>query len=406
MIAIQAQGIGRYFGPSSQLTHLDGRGVLATLLAIAGLRVDLRRDDEVRGTRAVGGHVLKNISLEIERGSSVCITGASGSGKTTLLRILASVLPPTDGRVTIDGTVSALISVGDNLEPSRTGLEHIERQRRFRRLPAAEAENYGRDVISFAGIEGFEEIPVERYSSGMKLRLAFALAFGGNPDILLIDDVLGVGDLAFQQQCIDRLRQLRAAGSTLVMVLGDRALMLQLASRNITLVNGEISSDGPVYVGAQPISEAQIEGLSWQIADLLPENDTVAVRNVDVKQVGDQHASMLLVSFDCQIRKTPQRCRPLIDVEQGTTPILRSLYPAFTEIDQPQTLRFSVCVPVSLLSSGNYQIGIHVVSLSGNDVYSLKSSDAVKLQVQQGQSSGQDSPYLVVPLDWEISEMG
>ena len=199
----------------------------------------------MRSTSVTSGDVLKDLSFEIAEGSVVCIAGASSSAKSALLRLLAGVVPPATGRIEMRGPVASILDIGDNLELGQTALENIESQRRLKGIAPADAEAHAAQVIAFAELHGFERVPVRKYSTGMQMRLSLALALQGNPAVVLMDDVLGVGDASFQKKCVDRLLQLKAAGCALVLAPGDEALAQQLATHVITLGDGGIIGDGP-----------------------------------------------------------------------------------------------------------------------------------------------------------------
>jgi ABC-type polysaccharide/polyol phosphate transport system ATPase subunit len=408
MSAIKLLNVSRYFEPMAHVGQNDGRSALRTLLAIVGVKTNIFSTKGPLVTHVAGGHVLKNISLEIARGSVVCITGASGSGKTTLLKLLAGVLLPTAGRIELDGYVSALIDVADDLEPNLTGLENIERHLRYRRTPDARSIDFTRDVIAFSGIEGFENVSVARYSTGMRMRLGFALALQGRPDILLIDDVLGVGDMAFQQQCVERINALREAGCTLVLVSTDKTLMLQLGCRVIVLSDGRVSADGPVSIGHAPAYDTPIEGVSWQIADLLPQNDVIAVHRIEVSHQRDDIDASIEVAMELRIKQAPQLCRPAIDLTMGGLHVMRSLYPKYVELESGALLTFLVKIPLGILSEGTHHIEMFVVSLLGSEVYSLKSKGIIRVSIKRQAGDEHNigqGPVLVPEFSWEVEAL-
>ena len=220
--AIRITELGRYFGPQFGLRPVSAALVWQHLRGVLGFPAKASQRQGIQRGVMIAGQVLKDISLEIDKGSIVCLDGPSGSGKSVLLRILAGMIQPTEGRIEIYGTVSSLLGAGENLDEAMSALENIENERVTQGVEA-DAEQYARDVIAFAGLEKFERIPVSKYSTGMTMRLSLALALQGNPDILLLDDVLSVGDLAFQQQCVERMLELKAAGCTWCLLCATRA---------------------------------------------------------------------------------------------------------------------------------------------------------------------------------------
>ena len=410
MPAIRLTGVGCYFRPSSTSSQMGGAEAARVLLSILGLKVKPRLQAGPQVTHAAGGQILKNLSLQIEKGSVVFLTGASGAGKTTLLRLLAGVLPPTEGRIEIDGTVSALIDVGDDLEPARTGLENIARQISSRRFSPAEGAAYSESVVSFAALQGFEAVPVERYSSGMKLRLSIGMALAGKPDIVLIDDVLGVGDLDFQNKCIDRLIELRGAGVTMLLVLSDRTLMMQIGTRLITLAEGGVAKDGPVLADnrAAASGTAEISGVSWIVSDLLPENDVMALRHVSVSTGETEKGLGLDVALTIEKKVPGQRVRALIDILRGRTLVFRSLGPGDAVQQGAGKTRFTVHIPVHLLGVSEFAVDLAVVSLIGTEVWSLKGARLITLKVERNEkldATGDGGDILVSPFSWTVHEL-
>jgi lipopolysaccharide transport system ATP-binding protein len=161
---------------------------------------------------------LQNVSLELRRGEALGIMGVNGSGKTTLLRILNGAYSPDRGSVTLRGRVGSLIAAGAGFSPLLSGRENIHINGLLLGLTAAEVRQRFDDIVAFAGLEEFIDMPVRNYSSGMAVRLGFSIATNTAPDVLLVDEVLAVGDLAFQKRCFDRLLNIRREGSTIVLV--------------------------------------------------------------------------------------------------------------------------------------------------------------------------------------------
>jgi ABC-type polysaccharide/polyol phosphate transport system ATPase subunit len=406
MLAIRLRNVGRYFGPQAFSGKQDAREAMRLVLAVFGVRSAQPPLDSSRPTVtfAAGGHVLRDLDLDIEAGSVVCLAGASGSGKTVLLKLLARALPPTEGRIELFGPVSALIDVGDNLEPWRTGRENIDNHRRLLGIDRAAAEDYTRDVIAFAGIAGFEDIAVERYSTGMRMRLSMALAVEGNPPILVLDDVLGVGDISFQHSCVERLLALKAAGSTIVMASTDSAIVMRLASRVVTLSGGRIVSDGPPQVA--PHVHGAVSDISWEVADLLPENDAIAVRSITVSSISNSKGTFLDLAIELDAKLAGQRCRPLIDLAVEKVQVFRSIYPSYHKVSKRELLRCKVQFPTHNLSARRYRVDFHVVSMVGTQVYSLKATGIVWLEVKREgpEARGQvQEPVIAMPFPWEVA---
>ncbi len=190
---------------------------------------------------------LRDISFAVPRGQSIAVIGQNGAGKSTLLKLIARILEPTDGRLTVNGRVSALLELGAGFHPDLTGRENIYLYSSILGLSRREIVQRFNAIVTFAEMERFIDVPVKYYSSGMYVRLGFAVAIHVDPDILLIDEVLAVGDEAFQQRCLDAIHRFRLQGKTIVFVSHDLAAVQNLCDRVIWLEKGRIHEEGPAY---------------------------------------------------------------------------------------------------------------------------------------------------------------
>jgi ABC-type polysaccharide/polyol phosphate transport system ATPase subunit len=187
---------------------------------------------------------LRDIDLTIGRGESVGILGANGAGKTTMLRLLAGVTRPTRGRVRVAGRVAPLISVGVGFHSEMSGRENVHVNGMLLGLSRQEIEERFDEIVAFAELEEFIDTPVKFYSSGMFLRLGFSVAIHVEPDVLLLDEILAVGDLAFQLKCYERMREIQRRGTTIVLVSHSVHAVRQLCSRAVLLRQGRLEFDG------------------------------------------------------------------------------------------------------------------------------------------------------------------
>ncbi|WKN33495.1 ABC transporter ATP-binding protein [Porifericola rhodea] len=189
---------------------------------------------------------LQDVSFEVKRGEAFGIIGKNGAGKSTLLKLLSRITEPTTGRIEINGRVSSLLEVGTGFHPELTGRENIFLNGTILGMSRSEVKEKFDEIVDFSGVEKFLDTPVKRYSSGMKVRLAFAVAAHLEPEILIIDEVLAVGDAEFQKKCLGKMEDVAGQGRTVLFVSHNMSAVRNLCSQAIQLVNGQIVFTGDV----------------------------------------------------------------------------------------------------------------------------------------------------------------
>lgn len=187
---------------------------------------------------------LKDISFQVERGEAIGVIGKNGAGKSTLLKILSRITEPTTGRIVIDGRVSSLLEVGTGFHPELTGRENVFLNGTVLGMSRNEVKSKFDEIVEFSGVEKFLDTPVKRYSSGMKVRLAFAVAAHLEPEILIIDEVLAVGDAEFQKKCLGKMQTVAGQGRTILFVSHNMGAVQRLCNRAIVLQNGAMALSG------------------------------------------------------------------------------------------------------------------------------------------------------------------
>ncbi len=212
-------------------------------------RPDTMREIFVRMFRRRDSHedfyALRDISLSVHRGETVGIIGRNGSGKSTLLKVMARAYKPTTGRVEIAGRVSTLIELGAGFHPELTGRENIVVNGVLLGFTRREMRLRYSDIVAFAELEGFIDTPIKQYSSGMLTRLGFAIATECDPNVLLVDEILSVGDAPFQEKSFQRMMSFHNKGCTIVIVSHDLGMIERLCSRVFLLEHGALVSEGP-----------------------------------------------------------------------------------------------------------------------------------------------------------------
>jgi ABC-type polysaccharide/polyol phosphate transport system ATPase subunit len=188
---------------------------------------------------------LKHVSFSVDRGSSLAVIGSNGAGKSTLLGLVAGILKPDEGTIAVDGQVTALLELGSGFHPSLTGRENVRLNAALLGLSRRQTAAAYEQIVEFSGIRDFIDEPLRTYSTGMTMRLAFSVAIYRDPEILLVDEILAVGDAAFQAKCIDKIHEFRNAGKTLLCV-SHSSTIRQLCDRAIWLDHGELILSGAV----------------------------------------------------------------------------------------------------------------------------------------------------------------
>jgi lipopolysaccharide transport system ATP-binding protein len=187
---------------------------------------------------------LKDVSFEVKRGEAFAIIGSNGAGKSTMLKLLSRIMKPTSGRITVHGRLSALIEVAAGFHPDLTGRENIYLNGTILGMTRPEIDARLDEIVAFAGLEEFIDTPVKRYSSGMYARLGFSVAAHVNPEVLIVDEVLSVGDYVFQQKCIARMREVITSGATVLFVSHNLKAVSELCDRAVLLERGRAISVG------------------------------------------------------------------------------------------------------------------------------------------------------------------
>ena len=223
-------------------------------LALTGGRTARKRaEDRTAGGNGLSSIVwaLRDVSLTINAGEVVGVIGRNGAGKSTFLKILSRITEPTSGRARVCGRVSSLLEVGTGFHPDLTGRENVYLNATILGMRKREVDQKFDEIVAFSGVERFIDTPVKRYSSGMRVRLAFSVAAHLEPEILLVDEVLAVGDAAFQQKCLGQMDEVARHGRTVLFVSHNMGAVTTLCHRGIWIENGSIADDGPVEAVAR-----------------------------------------------------------------------------------------------------------------------------------------------------------
>jgi len=201
-------------------------------------------------------YALRDVTFTMDRGETVGVIGRNGSGKSTILKLIAGVTAPTTGEVRVAGRVSPLIELGAGFHPDLTGRENVHLNASLLGMSAQEIKERFDDIVDWAELREFIDTPVKRYSSGMYVRLAFAVAVHSDPEVLLVDEVLSVGDAFFQEKCLERMHDFQRRGTTIVVVSHILELITTFCERAIWLEHGRVVAEGPAVAVVEQYRES------------------------------------------------------------------------------------------------------------------------------------------------------
>ena len=297
-LAVTAEGLSKVYriGLKEQVNDTFARTaidfVLSPLQNYRKYRSLYKFDDVVAGESTAGATAqadiiwaLRDVSFDIKRGEIVGFIGRNGAGKSTLLKILTRITPPTRGHAEIRGRVASLLEVGTGFHQELTGRENVYLNATILGMTKREVERKFDEIVDFSGVERFIDTPVKRYSSGMAVRLAFAVAAHLEPEILIIDEVLAVGDASFQKKCISKMQDVRKQGRTILFVSHNMPAIAMLCTRAILLSGGTTVMDGAPHdvISRYLNSDAGAPSIrEWPDAALAPGGDVARLRSIRI----------------------------------------------------------------------------------------------------------------------------
>jgi lipopolysaccharide transport system ATP-binding protein len=362
---IQARGLGKRY-------VLRGPGNRTLREAIVGaVKAPFRSLSGGRRAAEEDFWALRDVGFDIVAGEAVGIIGRNGAGKSTLLKILSRITAPTTGEVRIRGKVASLLEVGTGFHAELTGRENIYLNGAIMGMSRAEVRSRFDEIVAFAEVDKFLDTPVKRYSSGMYVRLAFAVAAHLQPEILVVDEVLAVGDASFQKKCLGKMQTVASGGRTVLFVSHNMAAITRLCSRAILLTHGSVAADGPVFkvagIYAGGTNGESATEVDFRVRGKPPGSEHVKL--LAARLIGDQPGSATIdirrpfsVQMDFEVLTDRYSLHPNVHLfnEEGAC-VFVSTDGYIKEYMQPKErglYRSSVTIPGNFMSEGMFSLDV------------------------------------------------
>jgi lipopolysaccharide transport system ATP-binding protein len=391
-IAISTEGLGKQY----RLGELDPYGALRDVIgnAIRAPRRWISREGRIKKDPE-SIWAVRDLSFEVNSGEVVGIIGRNGAGKSTLLKLLSRITQPTEGGADVYGRVGSLLEVGTGFHPELTGRENTYLNGAVLGMGRAEINRKFDEIIDFAGVEKFIDTPVKRYSSGMQVRLAFAIAAHLEPEILLVDEVLAVGDAEFQRKCLGRMEEVSSEGRTVLFISHSMPAVLRLCPRVILLDGGKLTADGPAREAIKVYMESGLgtsAAREWSVLESAPGDDVARLKAVrvlnpaaDVSEEVDIR-DPVVIEVDYWLRQPADGPGPGVALsfwnDDGVMLFASTnlTNPKLYDRAQPGVIRAHCRIPGNLLAEG--EILVHVFLMSQSPLaYHAAEADAVAFHV-------------------------
>jgi lipopolysaccharide transport system ATP-binding protein len=394
-VAIHCENLGKSYRIGERENYQALRDTIAEVLSAPWRKIKrfAGQHPETAPPKDGSFWALKDASFEVHHGEVVGIIGRNGAGKSTLLKILSRITEPSRGFAEIHGRVGSLLEVGTGFHQELTGRENIYFNGSVLGMKRVEIQQKFHEIVQFAEVERFIDTPVKHYSTGMYMRLAFAVAAHLNPEILLVDEVLAVGDAAFQRKCLNKMQEVGEQGRTVFFVSHNMPAVTRLCPRTILLDNGEILRDGPSH---QIVSAYLQSGLgttamrTWTDATRMPGNDIVRLHTVRVVDEGGNTVTNVDIrkpvgiEMDFEVMKSGYVLTPsyrFVNEEGQVAFTSDDLDPAWRRRQRPIGRQLSTAwIPGNFLSEGTLIVSASIRTVVSHTVHFFE-SDAVAFHV-------------------------
>lgn len=402
---IKVQGLSKVFRIGQREKAHDSLAAAAIDVLLGPIRNyrkyrSLYRFNDIDGTSSDMLWALRNVDFQVNEGDVLGIVGRNGAGKSTLLKILTRITPPTRGTVQIRGRVSSLLEVGTGFHQELTGRENIYLNGTILGMTKKEVDRKFDEIVDFSGVEKFLDTPVKRYSSGMSVRLAFAVAAHLEPEILIVDEVLAVGDAAFQKKCINKMQDVGKSGRTILFVSHNMPAVKALCTRAILLNEGRLLMDSTPHDVVSSYMNSDIgvpAAREWSDSKTAPGGDIASLRGV---RVIDRTGNVIDNSDICDTIGLQME----YDVHVGGHILLPHFYVyndegilLFGTLDSdkawlrcpraPGRYRSTAWIPGNLLTAGNFYVSACLLSRSSDETQ-FNEQQVIAFQVTDNMGEG------------------
>jgi lipopolysaccharide transport system ATP-binding protein len=416
---ISAQGVSKRYVLKHQGRRASRQGehLSEKIQRLALSPLDLFRRSGAETTTQEDFWALKDVSFQVKKGEILGVIGRNGAGKSTLLKILSRITEPTSGEIRIRGRVASLLEVGTGFHPELTGRENVFLNGAILGMSRQEIRSKFDEIVSFAEVEKFLDTPVKHYSSGMYVRLAFAVAAHLEPDILIVDEVLAVGDMAFQKKCLSQMEDTTRQGRTVLLVSHNMPTVLSLCSRAILLSGGQVVADGEPATVLETYQNAFREGAAAPAG----RKGNCQIRRAwlgDDERDSTMHVPMskpLFVNMEYEVARPDGRLYvPYLRIHAEDGTCVFHVCPEDVQPGAAGLIRATCIVPEWMLNAGAHHASLYVAAYSANN-YEVCAQEPMALSFTVSEDVQHPSRYAyagAIPgaiwprLQWSVKTIG